>query len=370
MKCPNCGAETKSANYCEYCGSELPKNNPNINITNNYYGNVNNSAETSSTGGKCPMCNSTNIKFHRERTGSVGNTQSSRSVFTNNRSTNSINQNTYQTIGLCQNCGHTWNPAERSNSNQPKKKGCLWWFLTILFFPVSLSVWFYKTDKVKLEKKWKALILVAFWIVMIVYSNATSENPPATNTDSSTKTSTEKEDSTTPVPNETQNSEQNKDTQADSETTESENAAVYDEFQVIDTFIEKYNATAATPMTEPVIIDINDKSSKYYRTEYRTLNNALAKQCKIGNATIDIVSTTDFFSGPNIRIYLNTTSVEFAEEVFDTIVKLVYPEITDTELAEAHSKLRQDSSSSLNDIVFYYIQSYNELFMNNVIYAE
>ena len=59
-----------------------------------------------------------------------------------------------------------------------------------------------------------------------------------------------------------------------------------------------------------------------------------------------------------------------ATEVFDTIVKLVYPEITDTELAEAHDKLKQDSSSSLNDIVFYYIQSYNELFMNNVMYTE
>ena len=370
MKCPSCGAETKSANYCEYCGSELPKNNPNINITNNYYGNVNNSAETSSTDGKCPMCNSTNIKFHRERTGSIGNTLSSRSVFTNNRNTTSINQNTYQTIGLCQNCGYTWNPNENNSKNQSKKKGCLWWFFAILFFPVSLSVWFYKSDRIKLEKKWKILIIVAFWIVIIICSNSSSENPPTTTTGSSTETTAEKEDSATIIPDDTQTSEQNNDTQADSETTESKDAAVYDEFHVINTFIEKYNATAATPMTEPVIIDINDKSSEHYRTEYRTLSNALAKQCKIGDATIDIVSTTDFFSGPNIRIYLHTTCVDFAEEVFDIIVKLVYPEITDTELVESHSKLRQDSSSSLNEIVFYYIQSYNELFMNNVMYTE
>ena len=372
MKCPSCGAETNSAKYCEYCGSELPKNNSSINITNNYYGNATASTEQSSTGGKCPMCNSTNIKFHRERTGSVGNAQSYKSVFTNTRNNRSSTQNTYQTIGLCQNCGHTWNPAERNISNQPKSKskGCLWWFLAILFFPVSLSVWFYKTDKVKLEKKWKTLILVAFWIVMIIYSNATSENPPTENTGSSTETTTGKEDSYTPVLDETQNSEPNKDTQADSETTESENAAVYDEFQVIDTFIEKYNATAATPMTEPVIIDISNKDSEHYRTEYRTLNNALAKQCKIGDATIDIVSTKDFLSGSNIRIYLHTESVDFAGEVFSTIVKLVYPEITDNELSDARNQLNQDSSSSLNDIVFYYIQSYNELFMDNVMYAE
>lgn len=58
MKCPSCGAETKSAKYCEYCGSELPKNNSNINITNNYYGNTTAPTEHSSTGGKCPMCSS------------------------------------------------------------------------------------------------------------------------------------------------------------------------------------------------------------------------------------------------------------------------------------------------------------------------
>lgn len=42
MKCPNCGAEVK-AKYCEYCGSEIPKEKEAtvVNITNNYnyYGN-------------------------------------------------------------------------------------------------------------------------------------------------------------------------------------------------------------------------------------------------------------------------------------------------------------------------------------------
>lgn len=107
MKCPSCGAETKSAKYCEYCGSELPKDNSSINITNNYYGNASAPTEQFSTGGKCPMCNSTNIKFHRERTGSVGNAQSYKSIFINTRNNRSIKQNTYQTIGLCQNCDHT-----------------------------------------------------------------------------------------------------------------------------------------------------------------------------------------------------------------------------------------------------------------------
>ena len=36
MKCPSCGAEAKGK-FCEYCGSEMPKEKATINITNNYY---------------------------------------------------------------------------------------------------------------------------------------------------------------------------------------------------------------------------------------------------------------------------------------------------------------------------------------------
>lgn len=36
MKCPNCNAEV-SGRVCEFCGSEVPRPQKNINITNNYY---------------------------------------------------------------------------------------------------------------------------------------------------------------------------------------------------------------------------------------------------------------------------------------------------------------------------------------------
>jgi len=235
----------------------------------------------------------------------------------------------------------------------------------ILIFPISLSVWFYKTDKIKLKKNWKILIIAAIWIIIFICSKASPGTTQTEHTNSSVATTTEKDSSAeSPNTNSNQAPEQNENT------SESSKTADYDEFHIIDTFIEKYNAVATTPMTEPVVININDKSSEYYRTEYRTLNNALAKQCQIGEATINIISTTDFLSRPNIRIYLHTESFDFAEEVFDIIVRLVYSEITDNELSEAHDNLKQNSSSSLNDIVFYYIQSYNELFMNNVMYAE
>lgn len=36
MKCPNCGGESTGI-FCEYCGSEMPKEKTTINITNNYF---------------------------------------------------------------------------------------------------------------------------------------------------------------------------------------------------------------------------------------------------------------------------------------------------------------------------------------------
>lgn len=73
MKCPSCGAETNSAKNCEYCGSELPKNNSSINITNNYYGNATAQTEHSSTSGKCHYCSkplipSAFLHHYRQRT--------------------------------------------------------------------------------------------------------------------------------------------------------------------------------------------------------------------------------------------------------------------------------------------------------------
>ena len=147
-----------------------------------------------------------------------------------------------------------------------------------------------------------------------------------------------------------------------------------DEFGVINTFIEKYNEIATVQMTEGKEIDIHDKEGGYYRTEFRlnAFKDAVAKQCKIGNATIDIINTKSAVSnGNNIRIYLSTESIDVAEEVFDVIARIVYPTLTDAELAEAHEDLRSGNSGNyFKDISFYYIKSYNELFMDNVMFAE
>lgn len=178
MKCPNCGAETKSGKYCEYCGSELPNSKLNINITNNYYSSKDiDNQPNSSNVGKCPNCGSTRISFQREQVHSVKNIHSQNSVFSNRKNHNSIKEITYRTVGLCQNCGYTWTRDKDRGSG----KGCGWWFLMLLIWPFALSVWFYKTDKIRLEKKWKLAILTIFWIIMLIVGTVSQDKENASN---------------------------------------------------------------------------------------------------------------------------------------------------------------------------------------------
>ena len=60
MKCPNCGEESNGS-FCSFCGSKMPEQQPNISITNNYYGsdspNVSNPSVNAVTI-LCPKCGS------------------------------------------------------------------------------------------------------------------------------------------------------------------------------------------------------------------------------------------------------------------------------------------------------------------------
>lgn len=371
MKCPSCGAETKSAKFCEYCGSELPKDKPNINITNNYYGDSGNPTDNTNAG-KCPKCNSNAVKFQREKIGTVGSSQSRKTVLTETRKSNSVKQNAYRTVGICQNCGYTWDPnVSTTDTSTKKRKGCLWWFLMLCIWPIALSVWFYKTDKVKLDKKWKIAIIAAFWVLVLVFGGSSEETETPNNNTNIEST----------VQDETTETDNTVDTNIDDATVENteesiEEEIVKDKIYVIDTFIEKYNAIATTPITDAFEIDIHDKEAGYYRTEFRlgAFDDAKAKRAYIGEDMIDIVCTEELFEGFNIRIYFNTDDRDVAEDVFDSIALNVYPDLTEAELTEASDEIHErdymDGRGLLRDINYYYIDSYSELFMDNVMYAE
>ena len=102
----------------------------------------NRDAETVSGGlGRCPKCYSDNIKLKNG------------------------------TDRVCQICGHIWNPDEKPQKSKKKGLGCLWWFFIFLVWPFALSIWFFRTDKIKLSKKKRVIILAAAWICFLGFSN-------------------------------------------------------------------------------------------------------------------------------------------------------------------------------------------------------
>ena len=114
----------------------------------------------------------------------------------------------------------------------------------------------------------------------------------------------------------------------DTEDTEPEQPLV--ELAKVDLFIEEYNKTATTPITDISEIDVTDQTSGHYRTEFRlgAFEDAYAKTGLIGDITVDIVGYG--WDKEDIRIYADGISLEQAKE----IIKVVSP-ILDTTLSES-----------------------------------
>lgn len=198
MKCPNCGAETSAAKICEYCNSELPQDKPIVNITNNYYestGDQNNEP----IAGKCPKCGSNNIKFQREKIGSIGKSQSHKSAFSNTRNSNSVRQNAYRTIGLCQNCGHTWDPDSADKNKSSGRKTWLWVLGWIFIFPVPLTILLLRKKDMKPAVKYS--IIAAAWLLFLVIGVFGNSGTDATQNETSSSTTTEVTIETTDINN-------------------------------------------------------------------------------------------------------------------------------------------------------------------------
>lgn len=126
MKCPNCGAEICSdLQKCTYCDCEITK-----------------------------------------QTSSSINT-------TNNDNSTTIVNNYYNNNNV---------PAEKK-----KKRGILFWIVVVLFWPISLSVWFYKTDRIKLNKKIKIIIIAVLWIIILIIGAVSPSNESTTSYETSNK---------------------------------------------------------------------------------------------------------------------------------------------------------------------------------------
>ena len=143
MKCPSCGAETQGK-FCEYCGSEMPQEKPQV--------------------GGCPKCGSTNVTFKRERIGTSTRRSSHKNIFGTGRTGQSVSQSAYRTVGLCQNCGFTWNPNAANKGSG--KKTWLWVLGWICIFPVPLTILMLRKKDMKPAVKYG--IIAAAWLLFFV----------------------------------------------------------------------------------------------------------------------------------------------------------------------------------------------------------
>lgn len=131
---------------------------------------------------------------------------------------------------------------------------------------------------------------------------------------------------------------------------------IVEEKNWVDSFIETYNSSAEIPITDLVDIDIHDKSSGYYRTEFRTyaFSSAIAKHGIIGEGiSMDLIQYSNGF-----RIYVLADSYESLQEVLVTTMKIYDSSITDDTIqAEVYDKIDHIGSGVsfyINDITGYY----------------
>lgn len=149
MNCPNCGAEIPSnANACEFCGSP-------ITIT------MKKEQEQLNKAG-CPKCGSSNIAFTREKQGEIRNKKGTAVV--------------RSTIGLCKDCGYTWNSSNNQLTN--KKKSVWIWVLGWIFvFPLPLTILLRR--KTGMSPIFKYIVIAIAWlayIAILVTGNASNNS--------------------------------------------------------------------------------------------------------------------------------------------------------------------------------------------------
>lgn len=106
------------------------------------------------------------------------------------------------------------------------------------------------------------------------------------------------------------------------------------EKSMVDDFIEKYNATATTPITDAVEVDVTDETSGHYRTEFRlgAFEDSVAKTGKVGDVIIDIVNCG--WQKDELRIYADDVTREQASEIIKFAAPILDPDVPNDELQD------------------------------------
>lgn len=287
MKCPSCGAESNGV-FCEYCGNEMPKDKVNI--------------------GVCPKCGNGNITFKRERIGTATQHTSHKNVIGTGRTGQSVSRSAYRTVGLCQNCGYTWNP--NSGSTNSGKKTWLWVLGWICIFPVPLTILLLRKKDIKPIVKYGIIIIA--WLLFLaigVFGSRKSDVP--------------QDDTATPAENVADEISPNE---------HSTEEILPNEY--IENVVSKYNAHAAESLVFVEDFTPSDKESGHYRTEFRlgAYDDAVGKSYLLGENVVDLVASPTIFKEINFRVYADGISIEQAIELIQNMSPVMDENLTATEL--------------------------------------
>lgn len=124
----------------------------------------------------CPKCSGKNVRFHREPAGTSYKSYYRRTGVKNSwilpaGIRNGRRKISHRTVGVCSDCGYTWEVEDDSLNFSG------WKFLFILIcigaWPITLSVWFWRTTAFRIARKWRFSILLVAWIALfaVVLSN-------------------------------------------------------------------------------------------------------------------------------------------------------------------------------------------------------
>lgn len=128
-------------------------------------------------------------------------------------------------------------------------------------------------------------------------------------------------------------------------TTDSSSVEI-EKIEKTDGFIEQYNQVAPTPITDISEVDVTDKESGHYRTEFRlsAFSDSYAKTGYIADSAIDIVSYG--WLDVDIRVYVTGADLDRAKEVIKAASPVLDSDLTESDVQEVLDYLDEHKSAN------------------------
>lgn len=130
------------------------------------------------------------------------------------------------------------------------------------------------------------------------------------------------------------------------ETATTDSSVETEKIEKTDGFIEQYNQVAPTPITDIIEVDVTDKESGHYRTEFRlsAFSDSYAKTGYIADSAIDIVSYG--WLDVDIRVYVSGADLDRAKEVIKAASPILDSDLIESDIQEVLDYLDENKSAN------------------------